>query len=107
MTRSVLLSFLGLLTFAATADATPIVVIAGQVVTINFDLTTATPAPPFAMLSIQTGTDFSTVSDPDIDEGLWELFAAPNATGSLLNASTDMGLMAFHDFTGNPDGVDG
>ena len=89
--------------FASPAHAAPIVVSAGDFLTFNFDLSGATPAPPYAIASANlnaSGFDFQ--SPPcDIcallDIGVWNFWTELNGTGNLF-FTHDLSLGAlFHE----------
>lgn len=71
---------------ASHAQAAPITVSAGDTLVFNFDLTGASPAPPYSSLSLRTGLDPNSVDGSD--SGTWFLFADLDATGDVLTAAT-------------------
>lgn len=72
-------------------EAAPITVSAGENVIFNFDLTTASPPPPYETVVFLTGVDNNSVNDLEIEAGTWEVFSELNATGTA--ASTNFVLV--------------
>jgi hypothetical protein len=108
MARVLVLAVLTVL-FAARANAAPITVSAGEFVTFNFDLSGATPAPPYVLASVNlntSGLDFEPCDSglcDLLDIGVWKFWTELDGAGSLF-FSHDVSLGAkFH--TEMHDGV--
>ena len=76
--------------FASRAHAAPITVSAGDFLTFNFDLSGATPPPPYAVAGLSTGVgdlDFEPCSVglcELLDIGVWNFYTELDGAGSLF-----------------------
>lgn len=82
----VFISFLHGLIFPAHA----LTINAGDSYTFNFDLTSATPAPPYDRVQLSWNFDPDTIfNDGETDSGTIALFGGLNATGSTISWADD------------------
>ena len=82
---------------ASGAHAAPITVSAGDFLTFNFDLSGATPAPPYAIASMSTNVDGLDFAPPPctgpndecdlLDIGEWRFYTELDGTGDLFLVS--------------------
>ena len=86
------------------AEAAPILVSAGEAVIFNFDLTGAVPPPPYTSISAFTGTDSSSLFDPEVELGGWQFFSELNGTGALFRTGSVF-LSGVGNWPGMFDGV--
>jgi hypothetical protein len=92
------------LSWSSSAEATPIVVNAGQTVTFNFDFfqSGAVPAPPYPHSEFATGLVLATLDGGDV--GSWSFFGGLDGTGGFLSGFGGAGMFTFSD-PGFSDGI--
>lgn len=92
------------LSWSSSAEATPIVVNAGQTVTFNFDFiqSGAVPAPPYFQAELDTGLVLATLDGGDV--GSWSFFGGLDGTGGFLSGFSSAGMLTFSD-PGFSDGI--
>jgi len=85
------------------AVAAPITVNAGESVTFNFDLSGATPAPPYDHIDFQTGLDVLTLDPGEL--GQYTFWGGLNATGGNFGSLFHFVIAALHSQPAITDGV--
>src|ERR1043165_7981126 len=84
-----LLPVMLVLFWSGRADAAPIMTVAGETYTFNFDFTGVSPAPPYAFMSFVTNRAAGTFDAADA--GTFSIFGGLNGTGVVIG-NLDVGL---------------